>query len=93
MEADTRLLGLLLVLAVVAGTIVAQDSTGSPPRFKLKPIHDVVALVDGTHKFVCKVRGSPKPFLSWYHGNELIGQSKKSRDRQIFSADFKLEQE
>ncbi|XP_060573437.1 fibroblast growth factor receptor 2-like isoform X2 [Ruditapes philippinarum] len=62
----------VLTLAVLATVIGAQDGAGSPPKFKIVPIQDVVALVDGSHKFLCKVRGNPKPYLVWYHKNEML---------------------
>ncbi|XP_045188886.1 fibroblast growth factor receptor 2-like isoform X2 [Mercenaria mercenaria] len=74
MEADTRLC-LVLIITVLATIIVAQD--GSAPKFKQTPVHDVVALVNGSHKFLCRVKGTPKPFLVWYHGNEMLSQNDK----------------
>jgi hypothetical protein len=49
------------------------DRIGSPPQFRLAaPKQNVVAFVDGSHKFLCEVKGNPKPNLVWYHKNKML---------------------
>jgi hypothetical protein len=68
---------IFISLCNIIFVLCISDGAGSPPKFKIVPIQDVVALVDGSHKFLCKVRGNPKPYLVWYHKNEMLSPNEK----------------
>ncbi|KAL4232110.1 Fibroblast growth factor receptor 4 [Mactra antiquata] len=79
MEADTRLCATmqLVLLVVISSLSWKQTSAGrvespSAPKFRQDIIPDKVAVLNDSPKFVCRYKGQPKPFITWYKNNELM---------------------
>ncbi|XP_076469664.1 fibroblast growth factor receptor 2-like isoform X2 [Babylonia areolata] len=69
-----HLLLLLPLLPVLQPAAASADSDGYKvaPYYELEPKSQLFAVVGGRAKFRCKVQGKPRPFLLWYHDNQLV---------------------
>ncbi|XP_050397094.1 fibroblast growth factor receptor 4 isoform X1 [Patella vulgata] len=62
----------IIFIVVLCFLGAAQADREGKPTLKHFPEEDIKVGIGEDVKFRCRVQGSPKPFLSWYHENELI---------------------
>lgn len=75
MEADTRLSWILPLLVGILLSLAGIEGADTPPKFREHLTLSRVGLVKDSHKFSCKTKGSPKPFVTWYYNGEPLSQN------------------